>query len=86
MSCIELDDEQARQLINAEQVFEAYRAARATLRDRFAGSWRGRPSMAALIFTGHETASGDRSDPDRQKPRRSTRTSSTGGQEPASAA
>lgn len=38
MSCIELDDEQARQLINAEQVFEAYRAARATLRDRFAGS------------------------------------------------
>ena len=34
----ELDDDQVRQLINAEQVFDAYRAAQATLRDRFAGS------------------------------------------------
>lgn len=34
----ELDGEQARQLINAEQVFDAYRSAQMTLRDRFAGS------------------------------------------------
>ncbi|MCJ2121081.1 nucleotidyltransferase domain-containing protein [Methylobacterium sp. J-077] len=34
----ELDDEQARQLINAEQVFDAYRAAQSTLQSRFAGS------------------------------------------------
>ncbi|MEL6063878.1 MULTISPECIES: hypothetical protein [unclassified Methylobacterium] len=38
MAYLELDDEQARQLINAEQVFDAYRAARSTLRDRFTGS------------------------------------------------
>lgn len=34
----ELDGDQVRQLINTEQVFEAYREARAELGDRFAGS------------------------------------------------
>lgn len=38
MAYRELDNEQARQLINAEQAFDAYRAARSTLHDRFAGS------------------------------------------------
>lgn len=38
VSSLELDGEQARQLIDAEQVFGAYRSASGTLRDRFGGS------------------------------------------------
>ena len=38
MAYQEFDDEQARQVINAEQAFEAYRSARDELRHRFPGS------------------------------------------------
>ncbi len=38
MAYAELEGEQVRQLINAEQVFDAYRAARTTFRERFGGS------------------------------------------------
>ena len=34
----ELEDDQARQIINTEQVFDAYRSAQTTLRDHFTGS------------------------------------------------
>lgn len=38
MAYAELEEDQARQLINTEQVFDAYRSAQATLRDHFMGS------------------------------------------------
>lgn len=54
MSYDDLDGEQARQVINAEQAFEAYRATRHELRHRFAGSMTWKTiSGSAYLYRGH---------------------------------
>lgn len=54
MSYDDLDGEQARQIINAEQAFEAYRATRDELKHRFAGSMAWKTiAGGAYLYRGH---------------------------------